>query len=541
MRSTTQLKSIFSAAFVAAAIAFATQAKADLLFDVLATYESGHWDKGAAQSIAYDKTSKLVLVANTKAVEVDILDISDPSKPIKIADLNFKQYGSSVNSVAVHNGLAAAAISARDPQDSGQVVFFDATGRIYATVTVGAMPDMVTFTYDGNYVLTANEGEPNYNYSIDPPGTVSIIDISEGFEKIDKKVVKTVGFEAYDDIKPPKSKKKLETWKSPLAGAIVKPGVKPSLDFEPEYIAVSPDNLTAFVTLQEANAVAVINIAEASLTKIIGLGFTDYSKHGLDPSDRDNMVAIRPYKNVFGIYQPDGIAAYSVEGMTYFVTANEGESRKYSGYTDEVRVGEIKLDPTAFPNAATLQTDQKLGRLIVHKNLGDIDGDGDYDQLYTFGARSMAIWDAEGNQVSETGYMFENKTAFHLPKGYNADNDSGTKDVRSDERGPEPENVVLGMVEGHIYSFTALERVSAVLVNRITAPSRPYYNGRAHNRNFDLNPEKVKNPREYRDLGPEGLAFVKATESPIGLPLLIVGNEVSGTTTIYKITVEVDE
>ena len=37
------------------------------------------------------------------------------------------------------------------------------------------------------------------------------------------------------------------------------------------------------------------------------------------------------------------------------------------------------------------------------------------------------------------------------------------------------------------------------------------------------------------DLGPEGLVFIPAAQSPNGRPLLVVGNEVSGTTAVLQL------
>lgn len=512
-----------SAVLIATLCAAGTPATAEVTLDMLATHNSGQWDDAAAQVVAFDAGSKKLFVANTKANELDVMDLSDPAAMTKVATISMSAHGAGVNSVAAANGLVAAAIEASDPQADGQVVILDTDGKELASVTVGAMPDMVTFTPDGKYILTANEGEPNDAYTNDPAGTVSIIDISGGAGSLSQANVKTVGFDSLDGQELP-------------AGAIGKPGAAPSVDFEPEYVAVSPDSKTAFVSIQENNAIAVVDIANASLVKVFGLGFKDYSKFGIDASDKDNKVNIKTHDKVFGIYQPDGIAAYVAGGKTYVVSANEGDSREYEAYEDETRAMKVTLDADAFPNASLLQAEENIGRLKINKTLGDTDGDGDYDQLYNYGARSISIWDADGNLVSDTGSEMETKTAVLLPKGFNANNDEGKKDKRSDDKGPEPETVVIGEVDGKTYAFTALERISAVIVHDISDPKMPKFAGLAHNRNFSVDPETVPDAAKTGDLGPEGLAFISAADSPTGDPLLVVGNEVSGTTTVYKVS-----
>jgi len=521
MAKTSIKTGIAGAVLGAAVLVGAPPSFADLSLEVVGSYASGQWDNAAAQVVAFDAASKLAFVANTKANEIDILDLSDPANPTRTASISLADYGAGVNSVAVSDGRVAAAIEAQDPQANGAVVVMDTAGKVLASLTVGAMPDMVTFSPDGQYILTANEGEPNDAYDNDPEGSVSIIDISQGLESLGASNVRTIVIGNGIELPP---------------GAIGKPGAQPARDLEPEYVAVSQDSKTAFVSLQENNAIAVIDIPTGEVERVFGLGFKPYSKTPIDASDKDNKVNIKTHDRVFGIYQPDGIAAYQVDGNIYVVTANEGDSREYEAFEDETRVMKVTLDAGAFPNAATLQSEDRLGRLKINRTLGDTDGDGDFDELYNYGARSIAIWDTDGKLIADTGADFETKTATLLPNGFNADNDEGAKDKRSDDKGPEPETVVLGQVEGTTYAFVALERISAIIVHDISDPRMPRFAGLAHNRNFSVDPELVNDAAKTGDLAPEGLAFVSAEDSPIGAPLLIVGNEVSGTTTIYRIS-----
>ncbi len=325
------------------------------------------------------------------------------------------------------------------------------------------------------------------------------------------------------------------------------PGASVAQDFEPEYITTSGG--TAYVTLQEANAIAVIDIAKAKVTKILPLGYKNHllPGNGLDPSDRDNAIAIANWP-VFGIYSPDSIGSYKYRGKTYLVTANEGDTRAYSTFDEEVRVGskDVKLDETAFPDAAAMKDNAALGRLTITTTLGDTDGDGDHDALYVPGARSFSIWSADGRQVFDSSNDFESITANLLPAaGFNSNHEEQpSPDTRSDNKGPEPEGLAVGEYLGRTYAFVGLERTGGIMVYDITDPRDVEFVEYVSNRNFDV-PVCIADPANADeclesnpaagDLGPEGLKFVPWYLSPTLRPLLIVGNEISGSTTVYQL------
>jgi hypothetical protein len=304
-------------------------------------------------------------------------------------------------------------------------------------------------------------------------------------------------------------------------------------DLEPEYIAVSPDGQVAYVTCQENNAIVVIDIAKAKALDILPLGYKDWSQSKLDASDKDDAINIQAWP-VFGMYEPDAIAAYDVAGITYLVTANEGDSRDYDGFSEEARVSDLLLDPTAFPTAADLQKKGKLGRLNVTTTLGDYDGDGDFDALYTLGGRSFSIWQVAGGltQVYDSGDDLEQITAVAFPDDFNSDNaENDSFDNRSDNKGPEPEGVTLGVMGGKTYAFIGLERIGGVMVYDVTDPFAPVFEDYLNTRDFSGDPAAGT----AGDLGPEGLEFVPAAASPTGKPLLIVAYEVSGSVAIFEI------
>ncbi|MEO0998164.1 MAG: choice-of-anchor I family protein, partial [Pseudomonadota bacterium] len=477
-----------------------------------------------AEIVAYDFWTKRLFVVNADAAAVDVLDVSDPTLPVKIGAIDAGGLGGGVNSVAVRNGLVVIAVEADDKQADGLVAFYSAwTLNLIVTVPAGALPDMVTFSPNGRYVLVANEGEPDDDYAVDPVGSITVIDIWRGR-------VRTAGFEAFNG-----SADALRAGGVRIFG----PGASVAQDLEPEFITVDKRSRFAYVTLQENNAVAKVNIRRAKVVDVFGLGSKDHSLpgNGLDPSDRDAGIAIDNWP-VRGLYMPDAIASYRYRGKTYLITANEGDAREYEGdnfeFVEEERIADITLDPAAFPNAAELQDDAALGRLNITLADGDPDGDGDYDTLYSFGTRSFSIWNEYGELVFDSGADLEHITAELLPDEFNSNNDENDSfESRSDNKGPEPEGVAVGRIKGRTYAFIGLERIGGIAVYDVTVPHRARFLSYVNNRDFGGDAEAGT----AGDLGPEGIAFIPAWQSPTYEPLLAVGNEVSGTTTLYRVDV----
>ena len=532
---------ILAAAVAAAAAAPAIAAPpVPVSLEVRGTFQRADagFDEGAAEIVSYDAATRRAFVVNAQQATVDVLDLQNLNKPRLVASIDVDPSGLGLvaNSVDVANGILAVALEADPQTDPGFVAFYSTTdfAAPLNVVGVGVLPDMVTFTPDGRYALTANEGQPNDDYSIDPEGSISVIDLSAGAANA---TVATADFAAFIGQE--------DTLRA--AGVrIFGPGANAAQDFEPEYIAVAGG--TAYVTLQENNALALVDIATATVTAVLPLGFKDHSIAGneLDASDRDGTIAIANWP-VFGMYQPDSIAAYEVDGKTYLVTANEGDTRDYDTFSEEARVRSLTLDPTAFPNAAALRDNAALGRLTVTNTLGDTDGDGDFDELYVPGARSFTIWDAAtGVIVFDSGADFEQVTANLLPNYFNASNDNNNFDNRSDNKGPEPEGLAVGQIGDRWFAFIGLERIGGVMLYDITDPTAPRFETYANNRNFESDvcvfdpnddEECIAIEPAALDLGPEGLKFVPAADSPNAKPLLIVGNEISGSTTVYQVEV----
>lgn len=440
----------------------AAQAAAPLSFSKVWTYASPAAGF-SAEIPAFDAATGTLWVAGVSGVSV--LNATTGGLVQFIDTTGF----GAINSVAIHGGLAAMAFeSSVDRTANGQVVLFDTASRALASginqISVGALPDMAIFTPDGSKLLVANEATPTVYGGFDPAGSVSIIDVGS------RSVTATAGFVGV-----------------PTAGSGIR---SPGMDFEPEYIAVNAAGTQAYVSLQEHNAIGVLDLGTQQFTSVIGLGTKDFSLPGnsIDPSNNDGKIELRA-ADVKGFYQPDAIAAYDVDGQTYLVRANEGDTREDDGDKE-------RLKNTALGGPADLA---QLNISTIDSSSGD---------LYTFGGRSFSISDANGNLVFDSGNTLD---AEAIARGIYADG-------RSDDKGVEPEGVELRMIGGRMYAFIGLERTTkaAVAVYDITDPASASF---------------IDMIVTDGDVAPEGIKGF----SMGGLDYLAIANEVSNTTTVYQL------
>ena len=511
------MKKLLLSLFVSSSFALSAQVS----LDFISSYKTGVFDEGAAEIVAYDKINQQVFFTNASASSVGILDFSDVSDISLVKYIDLSQYGSNANSVAVHQNLVAIAIEDTLKQANGKVVFTDLTGKYLNHVEVGALPDNLCFSPNGLILMVACEGEPNDDYTVDPVGSITRIDLSRGVMGLKSNDVKHFYF---NHLELSQLDSSVRVFGNNGAASLAE-------DFEPEYVTISPDNKKAFVALQENNAVAVIDLELDSMVAVYGLGFKNHSLagNGFDASNKSDLINISTHP-VFGIFLPDAIKSFQDNGVNYFVTANEGDSRDYDAYSEEARVKDLNLDPIAFPNAAHLQNDTVLGRLKITTTLGDIDNDGDYDQIYSYGARSFSIYLEDGTQIFDSGDDFEQTIATMYPVYFNSDNaDNDSYKDRSDDKGPEPEAIEVIELNGSRLVLIGMERMGGIFIYDITTPSNPTMLGYFLNRNFALPAEDLN----AGDLGVEDIVFIPAAESPNGKDLVLTANEVSGTVSVF--------
>ncbi len=548
MRKTTAVAAALAVALTGAAAHADERAEGPALAP-LGTYSTGAFDQAAAEIVAHDPRHQRLFVVNAQAAVVEVLDVSDPAAPAKLFDLvvpgtpaadgSVVEAGAVANSVAVHGDTVAVAVEAADRTDPGWVVFFDTRGNALNAVRVGSLPDMATFTPDGRLLLVANEGEPDDDHTVDPEGSVSVIKVNRRPAALTQRDVRTADFRAWDgDRELPGGVRvfgpDLSTGEPGTPGRVAR-------NLEPEYIVADTAH-SAHVVLQEANAFAVLDLRTAEVTDLVPFGVKDHLEPGneLDPSDRDGGIDLRNVP-VYGMYQPDGFDTYRHRGRTLLVTANEGDVRDWDGYSEDARVKDLELcedSPRLRPyldahglTAADLQRDENLGRLTVSSAAG-LTGDGCHDELYSFGGRSFSIFTAGGDLVFDSGSEFERVIAEENPEFFNSNHTENGFENRSDDKGPEPEGVTLGEVDGRVYAFIGLERVGGVMVYDVTDPEGAAFVDYVNHRDFSAEPGTPG----ALDLGPEGLTFIAAEDSPVpGTPVLVVANEVSGTTTLFRV------
>lgn len=521
----------------------------------IARYSAGQYnvDGGVMEIVAYNQATEWAYAINGQSGKLAAIPLAgltagahveeltgteiDVKALVEAEDGTF-QYGD-MTSVAISpdSTTLAAALQAQGSNDAGRVALFtceeDGSLTLEALVETGAQPDMVTFAGDG-VVLTADEGEPREGYGeniADPKGSVTVVDVESQESTV-------VDFTAFDSQRDQLAE----------AGIVLKKGSTPSVDLEPEYIAVSGGK--AYVTLQENNAIAVLDIDSQTFDGVYSAGFEDHSTTAIDLDKKDDAYAPKTYESLLGIRMPDGIAAFTVEGTTYLVTANEGDAREWGDEDlgtfylseDERDFGE---EGVTSPTGAITGENSGLEGKVVFFKTEDFDG-LDPEKDYVFGGRSFTVFQVTQDGLEEvftSGDDFEALTAQYVPEYFNASNDNAVLDDRSGKKGPEAESVTVGTVDGKTYAFVALERTGGVMVYDVTDPEAITFVNYVNTRDFGT---IVEGSEEYEDgeldkwvtggdVAPEGLLFLDAASSPNGEPLLLAACEVSGTVAVYQL------
>lgn len=492
----------------------------EIQLNYIGSFDPSGNNNSSTEIVVHDPASQKLFTISSLTDVFDIIDFSNPTNPVVLQTVNMLPYGG-ITSIAVKNGIVAVSSPNTNPQLNGSVVFFDVNGNFLKQVSVGALPDMITFTPDGTKVMTANEGEPNNAYTIDPEGSVSIIDISEGIANLAQSNVTTLDFINFNTQEAILTSSGIRKVKSTSTL---------SQDLEPEYIATSADSQKAWVVLQENNAIAEINLNTKTFTSIWPLGQKDMSLpgNGFDASDNNGEILIANWP-VKTYLNPDAMQTFKVGTTNYIITANEGDEKDLSGFSERTTVGanNYGLDSSVFPNQSVLKASYNLGRLRVTSVNGNTDTDPEYETINALGARSFSIFNADTKAiVFDSGDDFERYFANNYTSIFNADNESNTQKNRSRAKGPEPEGVTLGTINGQTFAFITIERTGGVMVYNITNPNAPTFTD-------------YKNSRTTSafggDNGPEGITFIAANQSTTGKGYVIVANEISGTLAMYEV------
>ena len=559
MKTSTRVIAVLSTALALAAGSFAASSAGANTVPVNGSELRfvGRWTSGAglagAEISAVDKESKRLFVTNGAKNTIDIVDISNPKKVKLVKSVDFTALGSSgIQSVAAKNGIVVVASAGASKTAPGILFVMDVNGKMVkglpAGLTVGALPDSVTISSDGKYAISANEGEPN-DYCLvngalpetsDPKGSISIVDL-----EATPPTVKTVDFTSFAQ------RKNAIIY---AGGRIFGPGASVEQDLEPEYAAISADSTTAYVTLQENNSIATVDLATATITNVLGLGYKNHNVYntGLDMSDRDNAINIVP-RNVQGMYLPDAIASVTAGGNTYMITANEGDAREWpcllggtsttTAEREDPRYADVGLDTNLTPSSVagrarvTVFPPAVVTGTIVRSTTK-------VTPAYTFGGRSFTVWKSNtidgvfnADIVYDSGDELERLVAARRPLLFNSDWNTevglvGSFESRSSAKGPEPEGLAVGTAYGRQWMVLALERDSGIVLYDVTNPVLPqfrqYLNTSLPGGNIYQN--------TAGDVSPEGVLFLEASESPTGKPLVIVSYELSGTVAMFELT-----
>ncbi|MCF7485849.1 choice-of-anchor I family protein [Vibrio sp. A2-1] len=534
------------------------------------TIADAPFDTSAAEIVSYDSCTDKLYVVNAQAQKVDVLSMDADSAPTSEGSIDLQSAAAAsginigaANSVSTHQGLVAVAIENADKQQNGIIALYRSdTLELVTIYTAGALPDMVSFSKDGRYIASANEGEPNADYSIDPEGSVTLVDLTNG--PLQAKVTQ-IDFKAFNQGQPRHAELTDKV-------RISAPNATVAQDLEPEYLTFA-DNGKLYVALQENNVLAAIDVESAEVDAILGLGGKPWDTAQLDASNKDkNIGNLQSYAMLEGLYMPDSITSYSVDGNTYIVTANEGDGREYGikttqqmcddkgfewdgddyqgtenyttekdfciAYVDEVRGKKLDVDAN-HPLAGALKDNKQLARLKVIKPQGTLAAD---QKVQAFGSRSFSIWDESGELVFDSGDDFARIVLERDPANFNSTNDNNQSgDDRSDDKGVEPEAIEVAEINGKQYAFIGLERQGGIMVYDVTQPKNASFISYLNNRDFtqpvctkvdeggDCDNETYNS--KAGDLGPESIKYFTRS----GNHFIAVGNEVSGSTSVYRV------
>ncbi|MEH7113792.1 choice-of-anchor I family protein [Neobacillus niacini] len=494
-------------------------------------------DGGVAEIVKYNSDNQKFYVINGYGQTLDIVSLNgltssdteqtlQKEKSIDIAaavNTDTFTYGD-LTSIEINtsNDTIVAAVQDVDYTKGGKIVVMNYDGDIKKTYDAGVQPDMVKLTPDAKYILSANEAEPRLGLEgVDPEGSVTIVEVETG----------NVTQVKFTDETVIDNKVHIRN-KGTKADAV--------RDLEPEFIAVSNDSTKAFVTLQENNAIATIDIKAGKVLSVKSLGYKDHSLevNKLDAARNDKIELEK--LPILGAYMPDSVAYVNISGTDYLLTANEGDATEWpeegstfinvAEFIDEK--DKITLNTDLFKGMTADEAQAAFDKMKNSKDYNKLEvlTDRGTDAIYTLGGRSFSIWKADTMElVYDSGSDFEDITAERYPTVFNWSNDDNKLEKRSAKKGPEPEDVKVGMIGDQVYAFIGLERIGGFITYNISNPQNAQFANYLNSRDFSA--------AIAGDVSPEGLEFIAAEVSPTGRPLILVGNEVSGTVSVNEVQV----
>ena len=511
------------------------------------SYRGGFFADKSPSEPVYDPYTQRLLVPTQIASSLEVLVISDPYFPTKVDSIDLTLYGGEVENAAIHEGVVAVVVQDGTGESTlSNVLLMNVEGTLLADPIQLETASGIAFTPHGWQLVVTQSGRPADDYSEDPEGKVAVIFLGfPNWKQCRKGHVAACGIHPHVRVADFTAYNGREQELQDMGIRITIEGASAAQDLRPSALAVADDTRYAYVTLQLNNAIAVIDLWFARVVDLLPLGMRDNSLlgNGFDASDKDNAINIRNWP-VLGMYMPDGVATSGRGRNTLLYTSNEGDLLDEDYMEEEVEIAEAALDPVAFPNFEMLQADENLGRLRVSSISSDEDGDGVFDKLVMGGTRSFSIWTRDGQHLFDSGDEFEQVLKQAVPACFNSPEDECKFDDRSPRKGPEPEYVTVGDIEGRKYLFIGFERMAGAIAYDVTDPHNAKFQQYFNNRNFAVDPHTVCGDKGKPamegceiagDLEVEGLMFIPAEDSPIGVPLLVLAHELSDSTSILRI------
>ncbi|KJE91436.1 hypothetical protein CAOG_02570 [Capsaspora owczarzaki ATCC 30864] len=361
-----------------------------------------------------------------------------------------------------------------DAAQPGSLVFIDiANGfAVLSTVQVGAYPVKVLFTPNGEHVVVANQG-PRVSSTLDPDGSVTLVSVRPQRNYTVGIIGPYVPPNLLDCAAAVQQSTHVRTavWNNETA---VDPRVAQFANFsagmrdiEPIWLSVAIDSANVYVSLQAQNAFGVISIPSGTWTRVVGWGFKDHQEPdmGLDASSSDGINVKN--QHLFGLYQPRVVEVFYADGIPHLITANQGDATR-----NAVDISTITIDnPDFWSNPDGFKA--SVAGLKVHDTLGVENGNHEF--IYTFGGRSVSIWEMDGSLRFDSGDTFERILAWIQPRWFNAVDGASGFDQASSTTGCAPSAVTLGPIGDHLYAFIGFDNCNGIVVFDVTLPHDSHF------------------------------------------------------------------